>query len=329
MDVSDYSPPGGMYPQYDEDVVNDALFHYTTAAGLLGILRNQTLWCTAHYCTNDQTELRQGREILTPIFRKKMRELTEEKDKRVLTFRGRGVDPFSYANSFEGTILSAALSYLSVYIACFCKPNGKEDFLHGLLSQWRGYGADGGYAIQFSRKKLSDTIKKTNAEREIGYRLQDIEYEKENELKNEVLALSGEFEQAFLKHLEWLVNLDFKDMTAQDMAGGLSTQALVSVLDYLAHTKSHHFREESECRLSVLGTNRKEDLEDYDYFNRNGLIVPFIPTVQELDICSCIEGVIVGPAPRINSRTESVRHLIRKQGLRIPVRPSQIPFTRL
>ena len=32
--------------------------------------------------------------------------------------------------------------------------NDDETYKHGLLSQWRGYGNDGGYAIEFNKKKL-------------------------------------------------------------------------------------------------------------------------------------------------------------------------------
>jgi len=118
--------PGHTLPTYSEDSREDALFHYTTGSGLIGILSSNEIWNTAYYCANDESELSVCKGVL------------------VHTFRNRGVDIRDYADKFEQTIISFALHVFCVYITCFCKPSSKEDFHHGLLSQWRGYGMDGG-----------------------------------------------------------------------------------------------------------------------------------------------------------------------------------------
>jgi hypothetical protein len=122
------------------------------------------IWGTAYYCANDESELAAGKGVLTPLFRSATYKLIEAQDSRVVTFSQRGVDVRDYAEHFEQQVSAMALGSLCAYITCFCKPTGEEDFHHGLLSQWRGYGSDGGYALHFSRKKLLAAIERqTNA----------------------------------------------------------------------------------------------------------------------------------------------------------------------
>jgi hypothetical protein len=40
--------PGHTSPPYSDEAREDALFHYTTASGLLGILENCEFWSTAY-----------------------------------------------------------------------------------------------------------------------------------------------------------------------------------------------------------------------------------------------------------------------------------------
>ncbi len=65
--------PSHSLPTYSEESCKDALFHYTTADGLLGILRDNEIWSSAYYCTNDESEdeseLSAGENVLTQIFR--------------------------------------------------------------------------------------------------------------------------------------------------------------------------------------------------------------------------------------------------------------------
>ena len=127
--------PNHISPRHTEEARDDALFHYTTARGLLGIMTTGQLWSTAYYCANDETELSAGKGVLTSLFHKHMHELIDQRDSRVLTFARRGVNPRECAENFEQHVTSMALSLLSTYITCFCKASGEEDFLHGLLSQ--------------------------------------------------------------------------------------------------------------------------------------------------------------------------------------------------
>jgi hypothetical protein len=321
--------PNHISPNYSEESREDALFHYTTASGLLGIFQNNELWSTAYYCTNDEMELSSGRDVLTPVFRTKTQQMIQEKEPRVDIFRSRGVDIQEYANKFEQHIVSFALHVLSVYITCFCIPRSKEDFLHGLLSQWRGYGVDGGYALQFSRKRLQERIDRMNKAHDLCYELQDVHYSPDNPLKDDVITHSEAFISAYLEHLEMLENLQFNSEQVRNPISGLSGGPLESLLDFLIHTKSGHFDEEKECRMSVLEpASSGLGVLPADYFNRNGLIVPYTRTPPDFNVLDCIDWVIVGPSSKLESRFNSVSQMVKKMGLNIKVRPSHIPFSR-
>ena len=54
--------PGHTSPPYSEDSRDDALFHYTTADGLIGIFQSEEIWGTAYYCSNDASELTAGHQ---------------------------------------------------------------------------------------------------------------------------------------------------------------------------------------------------------------------------------------------------------------------------
>ena len=313
-------------PRYSEEARDDALFHYTTAAGLMGILESAELWSAAYYCTNDESELAAGKGILTPLFWTATHEMIKANDPLVHIFGGRGVDIRDYAQGFEQIITGSTLGPLCAYMTCFCKPTGAEDFLHGLLSQWRGYGADGGYALQFSRKKLLAEVEKTNTIDGFDYQLQDVHYNPENRLKAEVLTHKVSFLRAYREYLEELAQDDLAKMTMKNPIAGLMGGPLESFLDYLIHTKNQHFREERECRLSVVDVAR---VLPVNYFNRAGLVVSYKKTPKTtFDVLRCVEWIVIGPAPRMGARFRSVVRMVQQLGLDIHIRPSHIPFTR-
>lgn len=320
-------------PPYSEDSRNDALFHYTSADGLIGILQNKEIWGTAYYCSNDEAELAAGKGILTPEFLRATYKMVQDNDPLVQTFSSRGVDIPEYARGFEQRIMAHAFSALCAYITCFCKPIGAEDFSHGLLSQWRAYGVDGGYALQFSRKKLLAAVENANKAQGLNYQLHDVHYTVENPLKSEVLSHTDSFLRAYKDFLEE-IGAPLNDLSSKrsvrNPIASLLGGPLESLLDYLAHTKNQHFSEERECRLSLIEAVSSElEVLPMNYFNRGGLIVPYKKTPRTtFPLLDCIEWIIIGPNPRMGARFKSVTQMVRTAGLAIKVRPSHIPFAR-
>lgn len=320
--------PTHLSPPFSEDALKDALFHYTTGVGLQGILSNKELWSTAYFCMNDESELKTGRGVLASFFRLKTHDLIEENAPAVQTISARGVDILEYPRNFEDQLIGLALSDLCIYLTCYCKPATEEEFTHGLLSQWRGYGPDGGYALQFSRTKLESWSNRMYQDHELNYDLNDVNYDKNNPLKDEVLKHQDAFTQEYLNFLEEIMKFAFSSKPRPSPLGNLTGGPLESLLNYMTHTKNVHFREEQECRLSYLDLSlHNKNMRPVHYFNRNGLIIPYVKTPEDSGILDCMEWIIVGPGPRIESRFNSVRHMIKTMGLNIQVRPSHIPFS--
>lgn len=111
------------------------LYHYTDAAGLLGMLKTRRLWATNSSFMNDPTEMEYAARVI--------RETTRE-------------EAANYPAAFAKRLTKEVEFYLATYapphndeyVTCFCQ-NGD------LLSQWRGYGAlGGGYALGFHSRYL-------------------------------------------------------------------------------------------------------------------------------------------------------------------------------
>ena len=316
-------------PNLDEESREDALFHYTTATGLFGIFRDRELWSTAHHCANDESELAAGKGVLQPLFRDETARLIRARDPRIQTFHSRGVDPTQYGDQFEDTLLRFAFGALTTFVSSFCKPANKEDFEHGLLSQWRGYGVDGGYAIHFSRKKLLAAIDRVNQSDGLSYALQDVHYAVENPLQTELLARTDAFVAVYNRFLDHLARpLGSQDRSSPNLLAALIGGPLEALLDYLIHTKSSHFREERECRLSLLQARNSAPTVTISFFVRGGVLVPYAKTPQTFKVLDCVESIVIGPGPRMDGRYESLGYLVRQSQHPIPIRISRIPFTR-
>lgn len=323
--------PGHSLPNYSDEVRNDTLFHYTNASGLIGIFDSAEIWSTAYYCANDEQELSAGSGVLSRLFRERAHQLRDANDPRANLFAKRGVDIMSYADGFEQQLMALTMSSLVAYITCFYKPSAKEDFHHGLLSQWRGYGADGGYALQFSRTRLLDAIKNANKVDDLNYDLEDIHYTPENPLKDQVLEQRDAFLGEFEKHLDGLAEpITFSLKTIRNPIIDLLKDPLIPLLDYLTCTKNGHFAEERECRLSLVQpTAVGPAFRPVKRFSRNGLVVSYTTTPKEsFDILSAVDWILIGPGPRMGARFKATCELVKHSGRRIFVRQSSIPFTR-
>ena len=96
--------------------VRDTLFHYTSMAGLLGIIKNQTMWFTAFKHLNDTSELEFGLQCAYDLFAKVIAESNDPTIERFLN----AVNHVVRRRDF------------SIYVASFSRT--EDD-----LSQWRAY----------------------------------------------------------------------------------------------------------------------------------------------------------------------------------------------
>ena len=140
-----------MQPGLTEDPTiskTSTLFHYTTAAGLLGILRSSTLWATDLRFLNDAQESIYAQELVADAVQGMKNPVLDPGH----VAHGMGQPAVERFARYQGFVLDALNSAeYGVYVACFCESGD-------LLSQWRGYGSDHGYAIELNTDALKTAL---------------------------------------------------------------------------------------------------------------------------------------------------------------------------
>lgn len=127
----------------------DYLYHYTTTAGLIGIITNNALWQTNAGYLNDTQEVRYGARVAEEVIEKVVQDGN-------FCASGQVREEF-IKSTFDGvlsTIRSIAEDRYSniefPHVTSFSEE--RDD-----LSQWRGY-ADGGYCVAFNKEKLQKRL---------------------------------------------------------------------------------------------------------------------------------------------------------------------------
>ena len=107
------------------------LYHYTSAAGLLGILDNGAVWASDTRFMNDSEELRLAIHALARRVRERLRRVTNRTSRIAI----------------EGALSMATQSGFSAYVASFTERGD-------LLSQWRAYAPRDGVSVGFLANAL-------------------------------------------------------------------------------------------------------------------------------------------------------------------------------
>jgi hypothetical protein len=300
------------------------LFHYTTLSGLDGIIRSQTIWATHASYLNDANEIRMFEtrlvDILTPLIE------TSPSDVGNAAILAASM----YQVLLEPTDHDAE-PFAEPYIASFCTASNEKIAQHGLLSQWRGYGAEGGYAIVFDTRGLDDLLKEEtrlwNYNTVFGG---DIIYShQENEFKTE-----------FATHISSITSAIA--MWRKDMKNPKPLEdTYLPFIQCACRYKHWGYQEEKEVRYVAIPmserllqahVNRGDVVKDKPrhYFYRGG--AP-IPCLQLFDGVTKLAGptlpirrIIVGPHRDKLRRRRAIENLLKHYGLKIPVDISEIPY---
>lgn len=313
------------------------LYHYTNFEGLKGILESQTLWATHFRHLNDSSEIEAMRplleekvfEIVNTIVRKKAKDSFKYKNSlekkggitQISRKQARDYTDIFYERSFLGSPGKAPL--IEPFILSFCAHSDRDEYVkkNGLLSQWRAYGGDGGYALVFDTKRLEECLE-TEC-RTYSYScffFGDVIYDHQ----------SDKFEKAFddlHKGLEdWLNSL-------AEEKNRPSKKFFEPLFDAATRFKHRGFEEESEVRVStapVTGVYAKEisesaqdsDASSFRIFKpilkKPGSHAPYIalndgPKKKPLPILR----IIVGPQQDQQQCAEKVKRLVGKRNIRI------------
>lgn len=310
----------------------ETLFHYTTFNGLYGIVENNTIWATHFKYLNDKSEYSIFEERLTeylkPIIHEKIREMLA--DGKILPNHL----PSDIENlvSDEVSIYKSAVykaTYGESYVASFCgSANDSYVIENGLLSQWRGYGRDGGYSIEFDTNILIKMMKMEGIEYNYALIMGDVIYENE---ENKILE---EFSDKIKNLSNHICEIIESQVTGAEIPNGdLALEAMLSIPPRLKHRS---FSEEKEVR--IVGTflprlvagndltkgSRDSSRKQRRLRQRGSEIVPYIELFDADKSSLPIRRIVVGPHRRSLERAEALK--VWLEGREIDVAVSDIPY---
>ncbi|WAC42242.1 DUF2971 domain-containing protein [Pedobacter sp. SL55] len=272
------------------------LYQYTSSQGLMGVLECKKLWATHANYLNDKSELYYAINLTKQCIKEEVQIFDEEAQRYLIDFLGYQIGDYPGLND--------------VFVTSFSE-NGD------LLSQWRGYGANGcGFSIGFK----SYLIDLTPTETERDYFICKVVYnpatQKELIKKNLhdffliVLRDGGKSLHEVKKYIDEIYDNSYMDF-------------LNSIIIDLLTMKNPVFSEEAEWRLVALKPSAYfEKCYDNIKFRidaRKSIdnIIPYIeidylPKLEGLLTDSPIGEIIVGPQNDFQKSKYSVSILAKK-----------------
>jgi hypothetical protein len=258
------------------------LFHYTDLNGLLGIIQNGDLWLTHSRYSNDEEEMAHGQRVAQEAVVDALKQAAGDQPRT------------EYVQQLK-TLIDEPSSE-GVYICCFCQKDN-------LLSQWRGYGANGaGVSVQFDSTVFSDW---TGADCQHGLmRFWKVFYKPETQRR--IIDAAINFAFSFNKGLP---------------SSQLAERAADAIQFFIPTFKNTDFAEEAEWRL-IFTPNCQCTIGPV-FRVRGSMLVPYY-RLQDLSPSPAAMGAIrppllighitVGPSASKVLNVASVRMLLDRYG---------------
>lgn len=260
--------------------VPPVLYHYTTAAGLKGIVEARELWASNVVYLNDSREVQEGFDVVRRAIRSQRQ---------------------NPSNAFRNDMLSAVADLLNemfqfadrFYAVSFC---AHDD----LLSQWRGYGSMGdGYCIGF------DTNRLTAFGRQHHPKLRKVFYkqEEQDEIVKEVLTVGYDVVDSLTKQ-------------DADVIRHTATEVAIELFEYFSSFKHVAFSEEHEWRLVYMPV-ASVVTRQLRFNAGTGILKPYIPIKARIGTKLPIVSVRYGPILDPKLASSSIRALLERNGYKV------------
>lgn len=325
---------------------SEELYHYTGIQGLKGIVGSQTLWASHYKFLNDAAEVIHFQErlprILGPIFINLLRDFSAEGRQALIDVYGTienalEEEPKTLARvMYEVTFANrnGEGAFAEPFITSFCTVEKENERVanHGLLSQWRGYGAQGGYAIIFRTDALIELVQEEGKKWNYFFAFGgDVVYSsaKDEEIYDEFRKQIDEIQKGWEQAMR----------TRDSVALSPVASAFISCAFRYKHWG---FCEEQEFRIGFVPTTQKiielgarqgrdvRPRKPVYNFLRNGTPVPYLNLFEGITGQSGkqlpIKRVIVGPHPEREKRRIAVEQLLMENGIQAEVSISEIPY---
>lgn len=316
------------------------LMHYTTAAGLTGIVSTGCLWSSHAGFLNDAEEMTHFFDArLLDIALFEIRQYAEQMAKapgnaqRIASDGGIEKIVRSDAEGLVSRLRSATLAFNQPYIFSMSAARDVNAQGSGLLSQWRGYGGDGGYAIVFDTREMERLFElEAKTFHYQHFQWGDVHYygvDPDGQPSTEDVAESEEVVRAGIARL-------IRGGKAEEAAGFYQAVSGLSCL-----YKHWGFWEEREVRVVAIPVDTEvaqlsaadgevKPKKTVKTFLRGGLPVPFIELFAGISSETRhrlpIKRVIVGPHRDIDLRAQAVQRLLATNNYKAEVIRSKIPY---
>ncbi|MEE1656659.1 DUF2971 domain-containing protein [Microvirga sp. CF3062] len=308
-----------------------SLFHYTSNQGAIGILQSSLLFATHYQYLNDPNELSQAADLIIPLFEKEFREEYQKyiKSGHLNSNVLKEFGDHTYlkeARTLFDVAKRVTNSTTPIFLTSFCRHEENSDqYVDGLLSQWRGYGSLGGCALEFDEEKLKELIIREAEEYAFSHiSLRDIKYDRYQETLD-------------LKEIEGVATAITRHMIERSKESEiLYNERMHKMYNTIAITlptlKSIGFREEREVRI-IAPYMRKEAAAEYPlraqkeihFRYRNGQPVPYIHLFDNTGTLP-IKRIIVGPQRDQSKVAYAIELALEGRGMGVEVARSNISY---
>jgi Protein of unknown function (DUF2971) len=327
--------PKSVAEQYPE------LLHYTTERGLRGILESGSFWASHASHLNDAEELTHFfdarlYDIAYDAILKHALSLPKTKRKQRALQQGGGYEAIARGDAERITALlrKATIGFHNPYVLSLSAPSNERIARNGLLSQWRGYGGDGGYALVLDTTEF-DALLKTEA---LTHHYQFAQW-------GDVYYYADDSpEQPSSEEVEQYESIVRRGVLA--LVTGSPPETVPELYDAITSLsclyKHWGFAEEHEVR--VIAIPASPDIEataaslgiwkksrPAKSFSRDEVSVPYIELFKDLDPDHTptrlpIKRVLVGPHRAKQERAAAVKEVLNEHGYPAEVICSEIPY---
>ena len=286
----------------ESEKIQTTQYHYTSAAGLAGIIETESIWFTSVFHLNDPSELSYGIAMATDV-------LTSEADGKHEMIR-------HFCDQFEKVLRDEVPKIFGYYIASFSNDDDE-------LGQWRAYADDGkGFAIGLAphlfHPKQQDITKTHPLETifvaPIVYDPNEVRNNLRDAIKRAIDIIERAIQSGNIKNVK----------QCGDFLREMSIALAPPILWTCNTTKHRSYKTEAETRLLLV--NDKTKLEDFIKTRvRGSTLVPYVSSPMKVRDAGSIMEIVLGPAAP-NESEAALRTFLESRGLKVPIRRSKIPY---
>jgi hypothetical protein len=236
---------------------------------------------------------------------------------------------------FEGLCIQQAEALVNAYyktteqvvvpfICSFCSHEDDEEAkVDGLLSQWRGYGPDGGFAVEFETSAIEQLMGR-DSDSHNGYYMTDVIYGETSRdfdvLKEDITTVTDVAFRMLLSNM----GLEEEEPDIE--------HSYFPFMRCATRLKHSGFREEQEIRIvHIRGvdpsvSDGRRPFKPFDFRSHRGSCVPYVRLFSHAELKLPIKRIVVGPHPRSDLRHKSLELFIKQAGIDAEVQVSAIPY---